>query len=129
MLDTAAVQQLVEQQIKQEVSNQVSQSLNDAWLKNVENKAIELKKYVDDRPLHELKDRMAYKETKTGGVIPICIANKEAQRKDLTQALKDYAEILKTVEQMREREAAKVEIRGNGDISTMAEDFLKRRNK
>ena len=62
----------------------------------------ELKQYIEDNPFSKLADRMAWKETKGGGAIPICIANKEAQRKDLTQALKDYAEILRTVDSMRE---------------------------
>lgn len=76
----------------------------------------ELKLYIEANPLSELKDRMAYKETKGGGVIPICVANKEAQRKDLSQALKDYAEILRTVDMMREKEEAKKEARGSGSV-------------
>ena len=67
----------------------------------------ELKEYIKANPFNKLVDRMAYKETKGGGIIPICVANKEAQRKDLTQALKDYAEILRTVDTMRNMEAAK----------------------
>lgn len=96
-------------------------------LEFLETKLQELKEYIEANPFSTLTDRMAYKETRTGGVIPICIANKEAQRKDLTQALKDYADILRTVDAMREKETAKVEVRGNGELSTMAEDFLKSR--
>ena len=51
-----------------------------------------------------------------GDWIPSCIANKEAQRKDLTQALKDYAEILRTVDSMREKEETKKEARGSGSV-------------
>lgn len=93
----------------------------------LEKKLQELKEYIESNPFSTLSDRMAYKETKGGGVIPICVANKEAQRKDLTQALKDYAEILRTVDSMREKEQAKVEVRGNGGMSTMAEEWLKNR--
>jgi len=93
----------------------------------LETKLQELKAYIEANPFSTLADRMAYKETKGGGVIPICVANKEAQRKDLTQALKDYAEILRTVDAMREKEEAKVEVRGSGELSSMAEDFLKSR--
>lgn len=96
-------------------------------LEFLETKLQELKEYIQSNPFNELKDRMAYKETKGGGVIPICVANKEAQRKDLTQALKDYAEILRTVDSMREKEEAKVEVRGKGDLSGNAEEFLKNR--
>lgn len=96
-------------------------------LEFLENKLQELKDYIEANPFSQLSDRMAWKETKGGGAIPICIANKEAQRKDLTQALKDYAEILRTVDSMREKEQAKVEVRGKGELSSMAEDFLKNR--
>lgn len=83
----------------------------------LETKLQELKEYIEANPYSTLTDRMAWKETKGGGVIPICIANKEAQRKDLTQALKDYAEILRTVDSMRKIEEAKQETaRGSASI-------------
>lgn len=82
----------------------------------LEEKLTELKDYIQANPFNKLADRMAYKETKAGGIIPICIANKETQRKDLTQALKDYAEILRTVESMREKEEAKKEARGTQEV-------------
>ena len=85
-------------------------------LEFLETKLLELKDYIEANPFNKLADRMAYKETKAGGVIPIVVANKEAQRKDLTQALKDYAEILKTVDSMRASEQAKKEARGQGDV-------------
>lgn len=46
MLDTTALQQLVEQQVKKEVADRVAQSLNEAWLKTVETDAI---KFIQDR--------------------------------------------------------------------------------
>ena len=82
-------------------------------LEFLEEKLEELKAYIKANPFDQLADRMAYKPTKGGGVIPICVANKEAQRKDLTQALKDYAEILRTVDDMRNKQDAKAEVRGN----------------
>ncbi len=88
-------------------------------LEFLEEKLKELKAYIKANPFNELKDRMAYKETKGGGVIPICVANKEAQRKDLTQALKDYAEILRTVESMREKESQKTQVRGDQNLSPL----------
>lgn len=84
-------------------------------LEFLETKLVELKSYIENNPFSKLKDRMGYKETK-GGSIPFCIANKEAQRKDLTQALKDYADILRTVESFREKEEAKKEARGKGGV-------------
>jgi len=85
-------------------------------LEFLETKIEELKQYIQDNPFSELKDRMAWKETKGGGAIPICIANKEAQRKDLTQALKDYAEILRTIDSLREKEESKKEARGSASV-------------
>lgn len=93
-------------------------------LKFLEGKLEELKQYIEDNPFSKLSDRMAWKETKGGGAIPICIANKEAQRKDLTQALKDYADILRTVESMREKESAKILSRGKGELTGQASGWL-----
>ena len=94
-------------------------------LEFLETKLQELKEYIEANPFSKLSDRMAWKETKGGGAIPICIANKEAQRKDLTQALKDYADILRTVEAMREKEEAKIESRGKGEVTGQASAWLK----
>jgi hypothetical protein len=98
-------------------------------LEFLEEKLQELKEYIKANPFNALADRMAWKETKGGGAIPICIANKEAQRKDLTQALKDYAEILRTVDSMRTNEQAKTEIFGKGKLGSQASQFLENRDK
>jgi len=109
------------------MAKQKQQLLIEYELQFLEEKLTELKAYIKANPFDKLEDRMAYKETKGGGVIPICVANKEAQRKDLTQALKDYAEILRTVDSMRTAEEAKVEVRGKGELSSQAANFLKNR--
>jgi hypothetical protein len=85
-------------------------------LEFLEKQLSELKEYIEANPYSTLADRMAYKETKQGGLIPTLVANKESQRKDLTQALKDYAEILRTVDSMREKEVTKKEARGSADV-------------
>ena len=85
-------------------------------LEFLESQLKELKEYIEANPYSTLADRMSYKETKNGGMISVCVANKEAQRKDLTQALKDYAEILRTVDSMREKEVIKKEARGSADV-------------
>lgn len=84
-------------------------------LEFLEKKLDELKDYIEANPFSELADRIIYKGTKTTKT-PICIASKEAQRKDLTQALKDYAEILRTVDSMRDKEEAKKEARGTSEV-------------
>ena len=96
-------------------------------LEFLESKLDELKQYIEANPFSTLDDRMAWKETKGGGTIPICIANKEAQRKDLTQALKDYADILRTVDSLREREQNKIEVRAGKELGSQAQKFLDQR--
>ena len=85
------------------------------------------KAYVDANPLHELKDRIEWKPTAKGGMLPMVIASIEAQGKFIQETMKNYLALLEVVEKLREKEEAKVEIRGSGELSTMAEDFLKSR--
>ena len=85
------------------------------------------KAYVDANPLHELKDRSEWKPTAKGGMLPMVIASIEAQGKFIQETMKNYLALLEVVEKLREKEEAKVEIRGSGELSTMAEDFLKSR--
>lgn len=59
MLDTAALQQLIEQQVKQEVANRVSTALNEAWLKTVEDNAI---KFIQDRIVAKFANSSALPE-------------------------------------------------------------------
>lgn len=93
-------------------------------LEFLEKKLQELKDYIEANPFSSLSDRLAWKETKSGGAIPICIANKEAQRKDLTQALKDYVDILRSVESLREKEEAKIEAKGKKELTGQAESWV-----
>ncbi len=85
------------------------------------------KAYVDANPLHELKDRIEWKPTAKGGMLPMVIASIEAQGKFIQETMKNYLALLEVVEKLREKQEAKVEIRGNGELSTMAEDFLRSR--
>ena len=96
-------------------------------LEFLEKQLAELKDYIEANPYSQLADRMQSKVTKNGGVVLVCVANKESQRKDLTQALKDYAEILRTVDAMREKEKEKIQPRGNEELGDQAEAFLNRR--
>ena len=85
------------------------------------------KAYVDANPLHTLKDRVEWKPTSKGGMIPMVIASIEAQGKFIQETMKNYLALLEVVEKLREKEEAKVEVRGNGELSSMAEDFLRSR--
>lgn len=85
------------------------------------------KAYVDANPMHELKDRIEWKPTSKGGVMPMVVASIEAQGKFIQETMKNYLALLEVVDKLREKEEAKVEVRGNGELSSMAEDFLKSR--
>ena len=85
------------------------------------------KAYVDANPLHELKDRIEWKPTAKGGMIPMVIASIESQGKFIQETMKNYLALLEVVDKLREKEEAKVEVRGKAELGSMAEDFLKNR--
>ena len=55
------------------------------------------------------------------------IASIESQGKFIQETMKNYLALLEVVDKLREKEESKIEIRGSGDLSSMAEDFLKGR--
>ena len=86
------------------------------------------KAYVDANPMHQLTDRINYKETKAGGVIPMVIASIESQGKFIQETMKNYLSLLEVVDKLREKEEAKaIPVRGDVELGSMAEDFLKGR--
>lgn len=80
----------------------------------LERKLVELEQYIDARPFQELKDRIEWKQTKSGGMLPMVIASIEAQRKDIAQAMIDYADIAARVRKLREEEEAKKQKNAKG---------------
>jgi len=85
------------------------------------------KQYVDANPLHTLKDRIEWKPTAKGGMMPMVVASIESQGKFIQDTMKNYLALLEVVDKLRSAEEAKVEVRGNAELSGMAEDFLKNR--
>ena len=85
------------------------------------------KQYVDANPMHELKDRIEWKPTAKGGMLPMVIASIESQGKFIQETMKNYLALLEVVDTLREKEEAKVEVRGKGGLSSKAEKFLKNR--
>ena len=83
--------------------------------------------YVDANPMHELKDRIEWKPTAKGGVMPMVVASIEAQGKFIQETMKNYLALLEVVDKLREKEEAKVEVRGKGELSGAAEEFLRNR--
>lgn len=86
------------------------------------------KEYVDANPLHLLKDRIEWKPTAKGGMLPMVIASIESQGKFVQETMKNYLALLEQVDKLREKEEAKkIETRGGQELGSMAEDFLKNR--
>jgi hypothetical protein len=86
------------------------------------------KQYVDANPLHELKDRIEWKPTAKGGMLPMVIASIESQGKFVQETMKNYLALLEQVDKLREKEEAKAPaVRGDAQLGSMAEEFLKSR--
>lgn len=85
------------------------------------------KQYVDANLLHELKDRIEWKPTAKGGLLPMVIASIESQGKFIQETMKNYLALLEVVDKLREKEESKIEVRGSGELGSMAEDFIKSR--
>jgi hypothetical protein len=86
------------------------------------------KEYVDANPLHLLKDRIEWKPTAKGGMLPMVIASIEAQGKFVQETMKNYLALLEQVDKLREKEEAKAPaVRGDAQLGSMAEEFLKGR--
>ena len=84
--------------------------------------------YVDANPMHELKDRIEWKPTAKGGMLPMVIASIESQGKFIQETMKNYLALLEVVDKLREKEEAKVEVRGGSALGSKAEKFLKARS-
>ena len=84
------------------------------------------KQYVDANPMHELKDRIEWKPTAKGGLLPMVIASIESQGKFIQETMKNYLALLEQVERLREKEETKkVAVRGDVQLGSMADEFLK----
>ncbi len=101
----------------------------------LEKKLKELKQYISANPYNKLGDRSAVSGIKTykdGSETEFykIVATKEVQRRDLTAALKDYAEIVRTVDEMRtQEEKKKIAVRGGEKLGSQAATFLKSRDE
>jgi hypothetical protein len=85
------------------------------------------KAYVDANPMHELKDRIEWKPTAKGGMLPMVIASIESQGKFIQETMKNYLALLEVVDKLRSVEEAKVEVRGKAEMSSMAEKWMRNR--
>ena len=62
------------------------------------------KAYIDANPMHTLEDRINYKETKAGGVIPMVIASKEDQLKSIAMIMEKLPKMLQALDELRQKE-------------------------
>jgi hypothetical protein len=72
--------------------------------------------YIDNNPINELKDRIEWKPTSKGGMLPMVIASIESQGKFIQETMKNYLSLLEVVDKLREKEEAKKEARGSGTV-------------
>jgi hypothetical protein len=84
--------------------------------------------YVDANPIDKLRDRIEYKPTARGGVMPMVIASIEQQGKFIQETMKNYLALLKEVDAMRTAEVAKIEARGKGVVTGQAAAWVNEKN-
>jgi hypothetical protein len=83
--------------------------------------------YVDKNPFHSLTDRIEWKPIARGGTMPMVIASIEQQGKFLQETMKNYLALLEVVNNLREKQEAKIEVRGKAELGYQADKFLKNR--
>lgn len=82
-----------------------------------EEQLVTWKAYIDANPLHTLKDRLSYKETRGGGMIPMVVSSIEQQGKFVQDTMKNYLSLLEIVDKLRQAEITKMEARGGKTIN------------
>ena len=88
-----------------------------------ESKLQEWKDYIDANPFHQLKDRIEWKPTSKGGMLPMVIATIESQIKCVRDTMKEYLAMLEVVDKLRAVEEREKRIqRGGKDIPESMED-------
>lgn len=82
-----------------------------------ESKLQEWKDYINANPFHQLKDRIEWKPTSKGGMLPMVIATIESQIKCVRDTMKEYLAMLEVVDKLRAAEEhKKKEAKGTSDI-------------
>ena len=74
------------------------------------------KLYIDANPLNDMKDRIEWKPTAKGGLLPMVIASIEAQGKFVQETMKNYLALLEVVDRLREKENATKVARGASTV-------------
>jgi len=74
------------------------------------------REYIDKNPLSEMTDRIEWKPTAKGGLLPMVIASIEAQGKFVQETMKNYLALLEVVDRLREKENAAKVARGASTV-------------
>ena len=88
----------------------------------------EWRKYIEANPIDGVEDRWGKKEMPKGGYAWVVTATKEQQIKCIQDTLTKYLQLLEVVDNLREKEEAKIEVRGKVKLGTQASEFLEKRN-
>lgn len=76
--------------------------------------------YIDANPIHELKERMVWKEVRGGGQMPVVAETIGQQIKTLTELMAKYLQLLEVVNNLREKEdQKKINVRGEQGLSPL----------
>lgn len=82
-----------------------------------EEKTNQIRNYIEGINLATLTDRIEWKPTSKGGVLPMVIASKEAQAKSFMEMMEKLPKILNALDELRNKYAEK-EMLTRGDVKT-----------
>lgn len=83
------------------------------------------KEYVESIDLSNLKDRVEFKRTANGGMLPMVIASKEAQAKSYMDIMEKIPKLLTALDDLRNKYKDKLpETKGREEISDFMEDEM-----
>ena len=87
-----------------------------AELEFAELSLLQWKEYIEANPIPSIKDRWGVKEMPKGGQTMVVTATAESQIKCVQDTLTKYLQLLDVVNNLREKEEAKVSARGSAGI-------------
>lgn len=90
-----------------------------------EKKINQIKQYIESIDPGSLTDRIEWKPTSKGGMMPMVIASKEAQMKSFSEQLEKTAKLLDVLDELRNKYAEKEMLtRGDVEIENTGMDFV-----
>lgn len=74
------------------------------------------KKYIQDNPIDQIEDRWGKKEMPRGGHTMVVTSTREQQIKSVQDTMVKFLQMLEVIDKLREKEEAKLEARGGGNV-------------